>query len=157
MTHAPVPRACVSLTRRVLVAGMALLPFASVRALAQDGAGIPALKAFVAGREVRTGRLRVEVPRIADNGNLIAMRVIMPGPFTPGADVRDIHVFAEKNPVPLIGAFHFPVPTARPEIELRMRLSGTQRVAAVATLADGTLHAAIVDVTVTLSACIDGT
>jgi sulfur-oxidizing protein SoxY len=45
----------------------------------------------------------------------------------------------------------------RVEVESRVRLAGTQRVAAVATLADGTLYAATADVIVTVSACIDGT
>lgn len=53
--------------------------------------------------------------------------------------------------------FHFPLPIARVEVESRIRLGGTQRVTALATLADGTLHAATADVVVTVSACIDGT
>ncbi len=160
MTKPPAPHIRAvpfSPRRRALVASAAVLPLVSMRVVAQEGGDIPAYRAFAAGREVRMGRMRLDIPRIADNGNVIPLKVSMAGPFLPGAEVRSIHVFSEKNPVPQIAAFHFPTPTARPEIESRMRLSGTQRVAAVATLADGTLHGVIVDVTVTLSACIDGT
>ena len=55
-----------------------------------------------------------------------------------------------------MAVFHFPLPLARVEIESRIRLAGTQRVAAVATMADGTLYAATADIVVTVSACIDG-
>jgi len=43
------------------------------------------------------------------------------------------------------------------EIESRVRLAGSQRVAAVAVLADGTVHASTADVVVLLAACLDGT
>ena len=116
-----------------------------------------AYKAFVGARAVRTERLVLDIPRIADNGNLVPVRIAMPGPFAPGAEVKSIHLFAQKNPVAQMAVFHFPVPVARVEVESRVRLAGTQRVAAVATLADGTLYAATADVIVTVSACIDGT
>jgi sulfur-oxidizing protein SoxY len=42
-------------------------------------------------------------------------------------------------------------------VESRVRLAGTQRIAAVATMADGTLYSATADIVVTVSACVDGT
>ena len=102
-------------------------------------------------------RLVLDIPRIADNGNVVPVRIAMPGPFAPGAEVQSIHLFAQKNPMPQMAVFHFPQPVARVEVESRVRLAGTQRVMAVATLADGTLYAATADIIVTVSACIDGT
>jgi len=80
----------------------------------------------------------------------------MPGPFAPGAHVTSIALFSEKNPVPKMAQFEFPVPPAKVEIDSRVRLAGSQRVTAVAVLADGTVHAALADVSVTISACLDG-
>jgi sulfur-oxidizing protein SoxY len=53
--------------------------------------------------------------------------------------------------------FEFPVPLARIEVDSRIRLAGTQRVTALAELADGALYAAVADISVTISGCLDGT
>jgi sulfur-oxidizing protein SoxY len=137
--------------------GAAAAPWWAGRAFAQADPEVAAYKAFVGARAVRTERLVLDIPRIADNGNLVPVRIALPGPFAPGAEVKSIHLFSQKNPVPQMAVFHFPVPVGRVEVESRVRLAGTQRVAAVATLADGTLYAATADVIVTVSACIDGT
>lgn len=143
--------------RRALMVGVAALPLWAGRALAQDNPEVAAYKAFVGSRAVRMERLVLDIPRIADNGNVVPVRIAMPGPFAPGAEVKTIHLFAQKNPVPQMAVFHFPQPVARVEVESRVRLAGTQRVMAVATLADGSLYAAAADIIVTVSACIDGT
>jgi sulfur-oxidizing protein SoxY len=145
--------------RRALLAGALALPLLPSRAAAQaqDNPEVAAYKAFVGARSVRAERLVLDIPRIADNGNVVPVRIAMPGPFAPGAEVKTIHLFSEKNPVPQMAVFHFPVPVARVEVESRVRLAGTQRVAAVATMADGSLYSATADIVVTVSACIDGT
>ena len=143
--------------RRALLVGAAAVPLWPGRVWAQADPEVAAYKAFVGARAVRTERLVLDIPRIADNGNLVPVRIAMPGPFAPGAEVKSIHLFSQKNPVSQVAVFHFLLPVGRVEVESRMRLAGTQRVAAVATLADGTLYAATADVIVTVSACIDGT
>ncbi len=141
--------------RRLIAAG--LLAWPAVPALAQAEPEVEAFNKFLAGRRAQTGRLVLDIPRIADNGNVVPLHIVMPGPFPAGAEVKTIHLFSEKNPVPQMAVFHFPQPVAKVEIESRIRLAGSQRLAAVATLADGSLHYATADVTVTVSACIDGT
>jgi len=53
--------------------------------------------------------------------------------------------------------FEYPVPTARVEIDSRIRLAGTQHIVAIATTADGALYGAAAEVIVTLAGCMDGT
>jgi sulfur-oxidizing protein SoxY len=118
---------------------------------------IPALTAFLAGRSPRWERLRLDLPALADNGQAVPMRLAMPGPFAPGPTVQAIHLFSEVNPVPDMAAFEFPLPPDRVEIDTRIRLAGSQRVVAVATMSDGALYAAAAEVVVTLAACLDGT
>jgi len=144
--------------RRKLLASAAALSLLPAFALAQSEpeVEVAAFKAFLAGRKAGTGRLTLDIPRIADNGNVVPVRIALSGPFAAGGEVRSIHLFSEKNPVPQMAVFHFPQAVARVEIESRVRLAGTQRVAAVATMADGSLHAATADIIVTVSACIDG-
>jgi sulfur-oxidizing protein SoxY len=157
MTNSRIARAADG-RRRALIAGVAGLPFWSAAARAQS-APEPVVEAYVkflAGRRATAGRLVLDIPRIADNGNVVPVRIAMPGPFATGTAVKSIHLFSEKNPVPQMAVFHFPVPVARVEVESRVRLAGTQRVAAVATMADGSLFSATADIVVTVSACIDG-
>ncbi len=152
----PFSRPSWNARRRALFATV-LMPLLPTSAIAQAEPEVAAFKEFVAGRTVRPGRLVLDIPRIADNGNVVPVKISLTGPFAPGAEVKSIHLFSEKNPVPQMAAFHFPAPVARVEIESRVRLAGTQRVAAVATMADGSLYAATADIVVTVSACIDGT
>jgi len=136
-----------------LVGGHAL---AQVGPSATDVPGIRALDEYRAGRALKFGRLKLVVPRIADNGNAVSMRLTMDGPTTGDAGVRAIHLFSETNPVPLMARFDFVVSPPRVEIESRIRLAGTQRVVAIAELADGSLEADVASIIVTLAACLDG-
>ena len=153
------PAACLApagVRRRALVVAAAALPLLPVTVRAEDEPEVAAFKAFVGNRPVRGGRLKLDVPRIADNGNVVPVKITLPGPFAPGAEVRSIHLFSEKNPVAQMAVFHFPVPVQRIDLESRVRLAGSQRLAAVATLADGSLYSATADIVVTVSACLDG-
>jgi sulfur-oxidizing protein SoxY len=119
--------------------------------------GIRALIEYLAGREPRFGAMALEVPRVADNGNAVPMRIVLAGPFTATRSVRKIRLFSEKNPYPEMASFEFPVPLPSIDLESRIRLAGSQRIAAIAELADGSLYAAVADVSVTIAACLDGT
>jgi sulfur-oxidizing protein SoxY len=145
--------------RRLLQGGGALTAWTLLpKATAQTAPPlIPPLAAFLAGRSPRWERLRLELPALADNGQAVAMRLSMPGPFAPGPTVQAIHLFSEVNPVPDMAVFEFPLAPDRVEIETRVRLAGSQRVAAVAVMSDGLLYAAAAEVLVTLAACLDGT
>jgi sulfur-oxidizing protein SoxY len=156
MTTASPPRS--PRRRRALQAGAAwmaarLLP---AHAAADDLPGVRELLEYLAGRTPQFGRLSLDIPRLADNGNAIPLRIAMRGPFAAGAELRSIRLYSEKNPVPLMARFDFVVPPAKAELDARVRLAGTQRIAAVAELANGELHAAFADVAVTISACLDG-
>jgi len=59
-------------------------------------------------------------PTLADDGNAVAMRISMAGPFAEGADVSSVALFSEKNPVPKMAEFGFPVPPPKVEIESRV-------------------------------------
>jgi len=116
---------------------------------------IPAMEEFLAGRRVQFTRMQMDIPRVADNGNSVSLKLGVLGATTPGA-VQSIHLFSEKNPVPRMAVFRFSPQSARFDIESRVRLAGTQRVVAIATLANGALHAKVSEVLVAIAACLDG-
>jgi sulfur-oxidizing protein SoxY len=145
--------------RRVLQGAGALVVVTClpVRAADTELPAIPAMAAYLAGRVPRHERLRLDLPRLADNGLGVPMRITVAGPFAPGPFVRSIRLFSEINPVPDMAVFDFPFPQERVEIDSRIRLAGTQRVAAIAEMTDGRVYAAAMEVVVTLAGCMDGT
>ena len=148
-----------SIQRRALLAAggaLVVLRVTPVRAAADELPQVADLADFLAGRVPRFGRTVLDIPRLADNGNAVPLRISMTGLFASGAELRSIRLYSEKNPVPLMARFDFPVPPARADVDARVRLAGTQRIAAIAELANGDLHAAVADVDVTVSACLDG-
>ena len=154
------PVRAISMRRRALLAAggaLVVLRVSPVRAAADELPPLADLDHFLAGRVPRFGRLALDIPRLADNGNAIPLRISMTGLFASGSELRSIRLYAEKNPAPLMARFDFPVPPARADVDARVRLAGTQRIAAIAELANDELHAAVADVDVTISACLDGT
>jgi sulfur-oxidizing protein SoxY len=155
------PRSARTLsTRRRLLQGagaLAITQWLPARAAERDLPDIPALSAFLAGRSPRWERVRLDLPRLADNGLVVPIKIVVDGPFAPGPHVSAIRVFSEINPVPEIAVFEFPLPLERVELESRVRLAGTQRIVAVAAMSDGALFTAVTEVVVTIAACMDGT
>jgi len=145
--------------RRLLQCGgaLVLVPWLPAGAAERDIVDIPAFATFLAGRSPRWERMRLDLPSLADNGQAVPMKIVVEGPFAPGPYVRAIRLFSQRNPVPEMATFEFPVAVERIEVESRVRLAGTQRVVAVATMSDDRLYAAAADVVVTIDACMDGT
>jgi len=150
----------VAISRRRLCAGAtALMAWRSLplQAASPELPDIPELSALLAGRAPRVARLQLDVPRIADDGNAVPVRLAVPGPFAAGMHVRTLALFAERNPVRTVVVVDFPQPVGRAEFETRIRLAGTQRVVAIAALANDEVLAATTEVVVAASACLDGT
>src|SRR5439155_16977085 len=78
--------------RRLLQSAGALAVITCVPARAADSGlpALPALTAFLAGRTPRRERISLDLPRIADNGLSVPMRVSVSGPFAPGPFVRKL-------------------------------------------------------------------
>jgi sulfur-oxidizing protein SoxY len=124
-------------------------------ARAEPAAMATALDAVVRGRPVNDGRVTLELPRIADDGNVVSMSVRVDSAQTEADHVRVIHVFSEQNPVPVIARFFLGPVVPRAEVATRIRLARSQQVRAVAEMGDGSLWSAAVQVEVTISACGD--
>jgi sulfur-oxidizing protein SoxY len=115
----------------------------------------PDVLAVTKGAPVRAGRVKLELPPLADNGNSVAMRLAVESPMTPQDHVRAIHLFSERNPVRHMAAFYLGPRAGRAEVVSRVRLAGSQRIVALAELSDGSFWAGSAAVVVTLSACLD--
>jgi sulfur-oxidizing protein SoxY len=114
-----------------------------------------AIRSVVGTEQVKTGKVKLEVPALVENGNTVPMTVSVAHPMAPEDHVRSIHVFNEKNPQPNIGNFYFSPQAGRAQVSTRIRLADSQKVVAIAKLSDGTFWSASVDVVVTLAACTE--
>jgi sulfur-oxidizing protein SoxY len=114
-----------------------------------------AIRNVVGEAEVRTGKVKLDIPPLVENGNTVPMTVSVANPMTPDDHVKSIHVFNEKNPQPNIGNFYLGPQAGRPQISTRIRLADSQKITAIARLSDDTFWSATIDVVVTLAACTE--
>ncbi|HEV7598928.1 MAG TPA: SoxY-related AACIE arm protein [Bradyrhizobium sp.] len=104
---------------------------------------------------VRSGKVKLDVPPLVENGNTVSLTVSVASPMTESDHVKSIHVFNEKNPQPNVGNFYLGVHAGRAQISTRIRLADSQKIVAIAKLSDGSFWSASVDVVVTLAACTE--
>ena len=107
------------------------------------------------GAAVRTGKVKLDIPPLVENGNTVPMTVTVSHPMAPEDHVRSIHVFNEKNPQPNIANFQLGPHNGRAQLSTRIRLADSQKIVAIAKLSDGSFWSASVDVVVTLAACTE--
>ena len=139
-----------------VLAGIAAAPLLPVRAAhAQADPFAALLLNLTGGAPVRSGRVTVDTPRLADNGHSVPLKLSVDSPMTAADHVRSITLLSERNPRPIMATFHLGAKTGRAEVVTRVRLNGTQRVLAVAQLSDGSYWSGSAEVEVTESACLD--
>lgn len=112
-----------------------------------------ALRATFGDRAIQRGRVKLEIPRLAENGNVVPATVSVESPMTERDYVRSIHLFAEKNHLPRILEVRLGPHNGRAVVTSRIRMATSQQVMAVAQMSDGTLWSAAADIEVTVSSC----
>jgi len=149
------------LSRRSLVAGainILVVPLAIGSALATPQSMTEAMnEALGAAPAVKPGRVKLELPELAENGNSVPLKVSVESPMTPADHVKTIYIFSEKNPVPNVVRFHLGPRCGQASVRTSIRLAATQQITAVAKMSDGTLWSSTARVLVTQAACLDDT
>jgi len=115
----------------------------------------PLIDKLTGGVKVQAGRVSMEMPAIAENGNSIPFTLRVTSPMTRADHVKSVHIFAPRNPRPQVAAFHFGPHAGKAEVSTRVRLAGTQKVIAIATLSDGSFWSGEINIVVTAAACLD--
>ena len=111
------------------------------------------IKKFTGGKTAAEGRVRLDLPEIAENGNTVPMTVSVESPMTEQSYVSDVLVVAEGNPRGGIATFHFSPASGVAEVNTRIRLAETENVIAIAKMNDGTVFKASKQVKVTIGGC----
>jgi sulfur-oxidizing protein SoxY len=111
------------------------------------------IKKFTGGKAPTVGRVRIDAPEIAENGNTVPMTIMVESPMTAASHVTDVLVVADGNPRGGIVTFHFTPESGVAEANTRIRLASTQWVHAVARMNDGSFFMAKKEVKVTIGGC----
>jgi sulfur-oxidizing protein SoxY len=144
--------------RDVLAFGVAFAGSAMARpALAQQPDELAAAIAdFAGGAPVRPGRIKLEVAKLVDNGNVVPVSANVDSPMTPADHVTAIAIFNEKNPQRDVARFTLGPRAGKASVSTRIRLATTQKLVAVARMSDGSVWSDTEEVIVVLAACIEG-
>ncbi len=112
-----------------------------------------ALKKIMGDAKPSDGKLTLDIPEIAENGNTVPYTVAVESPMTETDFVKALHVLATSNPQPGVASFSFTPDSGSSFVGSRLRLSRTQDVVAVAELSDGRFLLARRTVKVTIGGC----
>jgi sulfur-oxidizing protein SoxY len=142
--------------RDVLAAGASLATVLVVRpARATPETMESAIRSFVGEAQMRTGKVKLDVPPLVENGNTVPLTVMVESPMTEADHVKTIAIFNEKNPQPNVAVFHLGPRCGRGNVATRLRLANSQKLIAIAEMSDGTFWSDSADVIVTLAACTE--
>jgi sulfur-oxidizing protein SoxY len=140
--------------RQVLTAGAGAL--AAVTSIAPAHAANDAadlIKTFTGGKAVTEGKVKLDLPEIAENGNTVPMTVSVESPMSEQSYVTEVLVVGDGNPNGGMATFHFTPASGVAEANTRIRLAATQNITAVARMNDGSFFTVSKQVKVTIGGC----
>lgn len=112
-----------------------------------------ALRETFGDTEIHHGRVKLDLAIIAEDGAIVPATISVESPMTEADHVTEIHLFAERNPLPRVAAFHLGPHNGRAQVSTRIRLAEAQRVIAIARMSDQSLWSDEMQVEVSLTAC----
>jgi len=112
-----------------------------------------AVKKVTGGKDTGSGKITLDLPQIAENGNTVPIAIDVASPMTDADHVKALHVWADKNPRPEVATFKFTPAGGKAKIATRIRLAKTQNIVAVAEMSDGSFQMAKSEIKVTIGGC----
>ena len=137
-----------------LGAGAVLISTSPLPAFATPAELDAARRDLFGDRTINEGRVEVKLPPIAENGYSVPLSITIDSPMRSIDYVKRVAILSPRNPLPLIGQFHFTPRSGRAKVDTRIRMSGTQAIQAIAEMNDGTLWSGSKETVVTLAACV---
>lgn len=151
------PSQTAGLTRRSTVTAGALAAFASLLgarlAFADEKMVMAEIKKLYGDKPMAEGKIKLDVPEIAENGLVVPVNVEVESPMTEADYVKAVHIYADGNPQPGIVSYSFTPACGKASAATRMRLAQTQNIVCVAEMSNGSLHMAKANVKVTIGGC----
>lgn len=132
---------------------LALAEDATLLSLTRSAQFEEAFAKLVAGATPLEGKVAVELPEIAENGNFVPITISIDSPMTDADHVKTIHLLSTANPVALVGTFRLSPINGEARVQTRMRLAKTQDVITLAEFSNGALAISTNLVKVTIGGC----
>ena len=123
------------------------------RAQADAKAAAEQIAKFTGGKTAEKGKVSIELPEIAENGNTVPLSVTVDAPMAADNYVSDVMVVAEGNPNPGVATFHFSPMSGKAQAATRIRLATTQNIVVVAKTSKGEFYTGQKLVKVTIGGC----
>ncbi len=134
------------------IAGLAAL-LAPRMSFADEKTVAAEIKKLYGDKAFESGKIKLDVPEIAENGLVVPVNVEIESPMTEADYVKSVHVFAEGNPLPGVVSYKFTPACGKASASTRMRLAETQNIVCIAEMSTGKLHMAKANVKVTIGGC----
>ncbi len=97
--------------------------------------------------------MALELPELAENGNVVPYSLAVESPMTDTDYVRTLYLLSTSNPQALVAKFHLIPATGKATVSGRMRLAKTQDVVGIAEISTGQIVVAVRKVEVTIGGC----
>jgi sulfur-oxidizing protein SoxY len=130
---------------------LTVMPMAANAEPSNDAAEL--IKKFTGGKEAAKGKITLDLPEIAENGNTVPLALTVESPMTAENYVKEVLFVADGNPNAGVATLMFTPLSGKAEASIRIRLAQTQNVIAVAKMSDGSLFTERKTVKVTIGGC----
>jgi len=108
---------------------------------------------FTGGKAAENGKVSIELPEIAENGNTVPLSISVDAPMLAHNYVSEVLVVADGNPNPGVATFRFSPISGKAAASTRIRLATTQNIIAVAKTSKGEFFTGQKLVKVTIGGC----
>ena len=108
---------------------------------------------FTGGKALDKGKISIDLPEIAENGNTVPLSIAIDHPMTAQNYISDILVVADGNPRPGVASFHLSPLSGKATAATRIRLQSTQNIIVVAKTNGGQFFTDRKQVKVTIGGC----
>jgi len=129
--------------------------FSPMTVFAKPEDAAKAIEKITDGKPLIDGKVKLVIPPLVENGNLVVLKVSVESPMTANDYVKAIHVIAEGNPLPNIFTVYLSPRSGTANITTRVRLADSQTVRAIAQMSNGSFYQGQAETLVTLSACTE--
>src|ERR671918_2961238 len=101
---------------------------AQAQSLPAEASWEEVMKKVIGDAKPVEGKLLLDLPEIAENGNTVPFSLSVDSPMTEQDYVKAVHVLSTGNPQATVATFHFSPASGRASVASRMRLAKTQDV-----------------------------
>jgi sulfur-oxidizing protein SoxY len=130
---------------------LTVMPMAADAEVTNDAAKW--IEKFTGGKEAVKGKISLDLPEIAENGNTVPLSLTIESPMTAESYVKEVMILADGNPNAGVATLMFTPLSGKAEASIRIRLATTQNVVAIAKMSDGAVFTEQKTVKVTIGGC----